>query len=106
MRFIFFLFITLPRLGCIGSFTAIFVGETKKWLPELIERARKLKVTGGLEPDADIGPLISPQSKQRVETLIQSGVDEGADLVLDGRNPQVPDKYKNGNFVGMYATTV
>ncbi|CAG8519371.1 3355_t:CDS:10 [Paraglomus occultum] len=85
---------------CMALSTAIFVGETKKWIPELIERARKLKVTGGFEPDADLGPLISPQAKQRVETLIQSGIDEGADLVLDGRNPQVPDKYKNGNFVG------
>ena len=46
-----------------------------------------------------MGPLISPQAKQRVLDLIQSGVDEGADLILDGRNVKVPG-YENGNFVG------
>src|SRR6266498_5642645 len=80
--------------------TVIFVGEAQKWLPELVERAKNLKVTGGFEPDADLGPLISPDARERVERLIQLGVDQGAELVLDGRNPIVPEKYKNGNFVG------
>ncbi|CAG8484024.1 10471_t:CDS:10 [Ambispora gerdemannii] len=85
---------------CMALSTTVFVGEAQEWLPELAERAKKLKVTGGFEPDADLGPLISPQAKERVEGLIQSGVDQGAELVLDGRNPTVPEKYKNGNFVG------
>ena len=46
-----------------------------------------------------MGPLITPQAKQRVLDLIQSGVDEGADLILDGRNVKVPG-YESGNFVG------
>lgn len=46
-----------------------------------------------------MGPLISPQAKQRVETLIQSGVEEGAKVLLDGRNVKVAG-YDNGNFVG------
>lgn len=46
-----------------------------------------------------MGPLISPQAKQRVCGLIQSGVDEGAELLLDGRNVKVKG-YENGNFVG------
>lgn len=46
-----------------------------------------------------MGPLISPEAKVRVESLIQSGVDEGAKLLLDGRNVQVKG-YENGNFVG------
>ncbi len=53
----------------------------------------------GHEPGADLGPLISPAAKQRVLDLIQSGVTEGADLVLDGRGVTVPG-YENGNFVG------
>lgn len=53
----------------------------------------------GHEPDADLGPLISPQAKDRVCELIQSGVDQGAQLLLDGRNVKVPG-YENGNFVG------
>lgn len=46
-----------------------------------------------------MGPLISPQAKERVGSLIQSGVDEGANLLLDGRTVQVKG-YANGNFVG------
>ncbi|CAG8460939.1 14553_t:CDS:10 [Ambispora leptoticha] len=85
---------------CMALSTIVFVGETQEWLQDLVERAKKLKVTGGFEPDADLGPLISPQAKERVERLIQSGVDQGAKLLLDGRNPTVPEKYKKGNFVG------
>lgn len=46
-----------------------------------------------------MGPLISPEAKARVSALIQSGVDEGAALLLDGRNVQVKG-YENGNFIG------
>lgn len=53
----------------------------------------------GDQPGADVGPLISPEAKSRVESLIQSGVDEGAILLLDGRNVNVKG-YENGNFVG------
>lgn len=46
-----------------------------------------------------MGPLISPQAKERVEFLIQTGVQEGAKVLLDGRNVKVKG-YENGNFVG------
>ncbi|XP_052275637.1 methylmalonate-semialdehyde dehydrogenase [acylating], mitochondrial-like isoform X3 [Dreissena polymorpha] len=84
---------------CMALSTALFVGEAKKWIPELVARAKQLKVNAGHEPDADLGPLISPAAKQRVCSLIQSGVDEGAQLLLDGRNIKVPG-YDKGNFVG------
>lgn len=84
---------------CMALSTAIFVGEAREWIPELVDRARKLKVNAGSEPDADLGPLISPESKKRVCDLIQSGVDAGADVLLDGRDITVPG-YEKGNFVG------
>jgi malonate-semialdehyde dehydrogenase (acetylating)/methylmalonate-semialdehyde dehydrogenase len=84
---------------CMALSAAVFVGESKKWIPEIAEKARKLKVTQGGQPGADIGPLISPQSKERVERLIQSGIDEGAKVVLDGRGIKVPG-FEKGNFVG------
>jgi len=87
-------------MRCMALSTMVFVGKSKEWLPELVERARKLKVSGGFEPDVDLGPLITRQAKERVEKLIQSGVDQGAELLLDGRNPTVQKKYKNGNFIG------
>ncbi|KAK7104562.1 probable methylmalonate-semialdehyde/malonate-semialdehyde dehydrogenase [acylating], mitochondrial [Littorina saxatilis] len=84
---------------CMALSTAIFVGDSKNWIPELVERARKLKVTAGHEPGSDLGPLISPEAKDRVCNLIQAGVDAGADLLLDGRGIKVPG-YEKGNFVG------
>jgi len=43
----------------------------------------------GHEPNTDIGPVISQQSKERIHRLIQSAVDQGADLLLDGRGVKV-----------------
>lgn len=40
--------------------------------------AKQLRVSGGMEPGADLGPVISPEAKDRVCSLVQSGVDEGA----------------------------
>lgn len=84
---------------CMALSCVIFVGETVNWLPEIVERASKLKVGAGIDPTTEVGPLISTQSKQRVEDLIAAGVKDGAQLLLDGRNVKVPG-YPNGNFVG------
>lgn len=84
---------------CMALSTVIFVGETKNWLPEIVEKARKLKCGSGLDPATEVGPLISKQSRERVEMLIQQGVDDGAKLLLDGRGVKVPG-FEKGNFVG------
>ncbi|XP_065843392.1 probable methylmalonate-semialdehyde/malonate-semialdehyde dehydrogenase [acylating], mitochondrial [Oscarella lobularis] len=84
---------------CMALSTAVFVGESQKWMPELLERAKKLKVNAGDQPGADLGPLISPEAKQRVCDLVQSGADEGASIELDGRDIVVAG-YEKGNFVG------
>lgn len=83
---------------CMALSTLVMVGETKEWLPEIVKRAKALKVDGGFEPGADLGPLISPQSKKRVEDLIASAEQEGATILLDGRGFK-PEKYPNGNWV-------
>jgi malonate-semialdehyde dehydrogenase (acetylating)/methylmalonate-semialdehyde dehydrogenase len=84
---------------CMALTTAVFVGEARKWLPDLVEKARKLKVNAGWLPDTDIGPLISPQSKKRVLGLIDSAKKEGAKVPLDGSNCVVAG-FENGNFIG------
>ncbi|XP_068873960.1 methylmalonate-semialdehyde/malonate-semialdehyde dehydrogenase [acylating], mitochondrial [Aphelocoma coerulescens] len=84
---------------CMALSTAILVGEAQKWLPELVDRAKNLRVNAGDQPGADLGPLISPQAKERVCSLIEKGVKEGASLLLDGRTVKVKG-YENGNFVG------
>ena len=68
-------------------------------MPHVVEKAKKLKVNVGTAADADLGPLISPGAKQRVLDLVESGVKEGANLLLDGRKCTVPG-YEKGNFVG------
>lgn len=83
---------------CMALSTLVLVGETKEWLPELAERAKKLNVNGGFEEGADLGPVISPESKKRIEDIIASAEKEGATILLDGRGYK-PEKYPNGNFV-------
>lgn len=84
---------------CMALSTLVMVGETKDWLPELAESAKSLSVNGGFEEGADLGPVISPQSKERIESLINSAEEEGATILLDGRGYK-PSKYPNGNWVG------
>ena len=84
---------------CMALSTVVFVGESKNWIPDLIKKAKALKVNAGHIPGADLGPMISPQAKERCERLIESGVKEGAKLVLDGRGITVPG-FEKGNFVG------
>ncbi|KAM5467878.1 aldehyde dehydrogenase (NADP(+)) ald6 [Microsporum audouinii] len=84
---------------CMALSTLVMVGETKEWLPEIAERARALKVDGGFEEGADLGPVISPESKKRIEDIIATAEKEGATILLDGRGYK-PEKYPNGNWVG------
>jgi len=84
---------------CMAASVAVLVGQARDWLPDFIERARKLKVNAGIDRQADLGPLVSVNARKRVESLIQQGVDEGAQLLLDGRGLTV-EGYAEGNFVG------
>jgi malonate-semialdehyde dehydrogenase (acetylating)/methylmalonate-semialdehyde dehydrogenase len=84
---------------CMALSVALLVGEAQEWLPEIIERAQKLKVNGGFEEGADLGPLISPAAKERVTGLIASAEEQGGTIHLDGRGISV-EGYPDGNFVG------
>ncbi|OAG08754.1 Methylmalonate-semialdehyde dehydrogenase [Paraphaeosphaeria sporulosa] len=84
---------------CMALSTLVMIGETKDWVPEIAERAKDIKMDGGFEEGADLGPVISPESKKRIEDLIASAEEEGATILLDGRG-QKPEKYPKGNWVG------
>lgn len=84
---------------CMATSVAVFVGAARDWLPEVVKRAQTLKVNAGTEPGTDVGPVISPRAKERIEALIARGVAEGAELLLDGRGVLVAG-YPQGNFVG------
>ena len=84
---------------CMALPVVILVGEAQQWLPELVEKARLLKVGAGNEADTDVGPVVSCTALDRICGLIAQGEVEGARLLLDGRNPQVSG-YERGNFIG------
>ena len=84
---------------CMATSVAVFVGASKEWVPELVERARTLKVNAGIEPNTDVGPVVSKTAKERILGLIGRGVEEGATLALDGRGIDVKG-YESGNFIG------
>lgn len=84
---------------CMALPVVVLVGETQKWIPELVAKAQTLKINAGTEKGTDVGPVISCQALARVEGLIERGVADGATLELDGRKPVVAG-FEKGNFVG------
>ena len=84
---------------CLAASLAITVADADRiFVPALAEYAGSRVVGNGLEQGVHMGPVITPQSKARIEGLIQQGLDEGAELVLDGRGPTIPG-YAQGNFL-------
>jgi malonate-semialdehyde dehydrogenase (acetylating) / methylmalonate-semialdehyde dehydrogenase len=84
---------------CLAVSVAVTVGEAQKTFREAITAAAsKLKVGYGMEPGIQMGPVISPQSKSRIESLIATGEKQGAKVLLDGRDYKITD-YESGNFV-------
>jgi malonate-semialdehyde dehydrogenase (acetylating)/methylmalonate-semialdehyde dehydrogenase len=84
---------------CLAASLAITVGEADKIFTPLLAEAAATRVVGfGLEPGVQMGPVITPQSKTRIQGLIQKGLDEGGKLVVDGRSASIPG-YENGNFL-------
>ncbi|WP_229506283.1 CoA-acylating methylmalonate-semialdehyde dehydrogenase [Massilia sp. BJB1822] len=83
---------------CMAVSVAVLVGEARNWIPELVATAKTLKVNAGTEPGTDVGPVISCAAYDRVNTLIERGVADGARLELDGRQPRVPG-FEKGNFI-------
>lgn len=84
---------------CMALSVAILVGEARDWIADLVEAATTLKIGSGFEEGVDVGPLISRESKERVETIIDQAVAQGAVLALDGRGTVVSG-LESGNFVG------
>ena len=86
---------------CMAISVVVPVGErTADALVErLVPRVQALKVGVPTDPDADYGPLVTAAALRRVEDYIQIGVDEGAELVVDGRGFKLPG-HEDGFFIG------
>src|SRR6202162_3542275 len=84
---------------CLAVSVAVTIGEAQTTFRDSIaDAASKLKVGNGLDEGVQMGPVITPQSKERVESLIGLGEKQGAKVLLDGRNSKIA-KYEFGNFV-------
>jgi malonate-semialdehyde dehydrogenase (acetylating)/methylmalonate-semialdehyde dehydrogenase len=84
---------------CLAVSVAVTVGEARRTFTQSItDAARSIKVGYGLNDGVQMGPVITRESKTRIEGLIAKGVSEGATVVLDGRSARIPD-YERGNFI-------
>ena len=87
---------------CLAVSVAVTIGEAQKTFRDSIaEAASNLKVGNGLEDGVQMGPVITPQSKERIESLIGVGEKQGAKVLLDGRNPKIAElrsrKFREAN---------
>ena len=83
---------------CMATSVVVMVGEANKWIPDIVAKAKTLKVNAGIVAGTDVGPVISKAARLRIEGFIAQGVAEGAKLELDGRNPIIAG-YEKGNFI-------
>src|SRR5207245_5279806 len=84
---------------CLAVSVAVTIGEAQKTFRDSIAHAASsIRVGNGLEPGVQMGPVITKESKHRIESLINAGVGEGAKPILDGRGTKIPN-YEAGNFV-------
>ena len=84
---------------CLAVSAAITVGDaTGKFSDAMLELAAGIRVGNGLDQGVQMGPVITPESKLRIEKLIAKGIHEGGKVLLDGRN-SAKENGANGNFV-------
>ncbi|MGG4776245.1 CoA-acylating methylmalonate-semialdehyde dehydrogenase [Paenalcaligenes sp. Me52] len=85
---------------CMAISVAVLVGDVaERIIPKLAERARALKITNGMNPEAEMGPIVTREALERIEGYIATGVQEGATLVVDGRGLKVAG-HEQGFFTG------
>jgi malonate-semialdehyde dehydrogenase (acetylating)/methylmalonate-semialdehyde dehydrogenase len=85
---------------CMAISVAVAVGDhADELLAKLVTRTRQLRVGPGTDEQSQMGPLISQAHRERVIGFIESGVEEGAELVVDGRGLSVPG-FDGGYYLG------
>ena len=84
---------------CLAASVAVPVGEAQQtFTPKLLEAAAARRVGYGLDPDVEMGPVITAESRTRIESLVQRGQASGGRVLVDGRRPQIAG-YEKGHFV-------
>lgn len=84
---------------CLAASMAILVGESHDHFSESLKQAAAERITGnGLDPEVQMGPVISPQSRDRIGGLLDQAQRDGAQISVDGRNPSLAGG-EAGNFL-------
>ncbi|MBA2646393.1 MAG: aldehyde dehydrogenase family protein [Pyrinomonadaceae bacterium] len=84
---------------CLAVSVAVTVGEAQaKFRDAIADMASSITVGYGLNEAVGMGPVITPESKRRVEGLIEQGRRDGAKVLLDGRQAKIPN-FDAGNFI-------
>jgi len=85
---------------CLAAAIAVTVGEASNTFIEAVSEKATTRVTGsGMDAHVQMGPVISPESRARIETLIGRAISEGGRAIIDGRRPAMPRDLEQGNFV-------
>lgn len=83
-----------------GSIIAAVPEVYDELIERVVEASKKVTVGDAMNPDVYMGPVISAKAKERIENYIEIGIEQGSTLVLDGRNPELPEENQEGYFVG------
>src|SRR5678815_5099326 len=87
---------------CMAIATVVAVGSVADPLVEAIQaRLPKIKVGPGTDPEAEMGPLVTRQHRDKVASYLDSGAKEGATVVADGRDHPLYDESDGGFFLGV-----
>lgn len=84
---------------CLAASIAVPIGEARQtFTPRLLEAAAARRVGYGLEPNVEMGPVITAESRQRIEGLVQRGESSGGRVLVDGRRTSIPG-FEKGHFI-------
>jgi malonate-semialdehyde dehydrogenase (acetylating)/methylmalonate-semialdehyde dehydrogenase len=94
---------------CMAISVAVLVGDVaNRVIPKLVQRVKSLKVGNGMSDDSEMGPIVTRQALDRIESYVASGQAEGAELLVDGRGLRVqehPSGFFTGGSLFDYVTT-
>jgi len=85
---------------CLSGSNLVLIGSMHEKLKDrFTQSVAKMRLGYGLDESIEMGPVVTRRAKERITGYIEKGVEEGAKLILDGRNPKIPD-YPDGYFLG------
>lgn len=85
---------------CMAISVAVLVGDVAdRIIPRLAQRTKALRIGNGMDAEVEMGPVVTRQALERISNHIDTGVREGAELLIDGRALKIPG-YENGFFIG------